>query len=70
MIYLLGFMFNIHNHIEYITLISMFNLVYMTYFWIKLSRRLIPKIDYKIVFNPRLERKFNRENNNYNESIV
>ena len=65
----LGFMFNMHDHIEYITLITMFNLVYMTYFWIKLSRRLIPKIDYKIVFNPRLERKFDRENN-YNESNV
>ena len=67
---ILGFMFNMHDHIEYITLATMFNLVYMTYFWIKLSRRLIPKIDYKIVFNPRLERKFDRENNNYNESIV
>lgn len=56
-----GFIFKMKENFTYVIFIALFNIAFIMFYWIKFSRKIVPRFDYKIVFNPRLEKKYDRE---------
>ena len=59
----LGFIFKLEDNFTYVILIMIFNITFIIFTWNKFSNKLVPHIDYKIVFNPKLEEQYDRELN-------